>query len=88
MWVIWGLKQEKNKIQQNLDIKSQESYLGIQHLPFILREVSDVDDGLSRQWAPLATGAEKHQGYAFQWFSLSALAVIFWLISGISRKKL
>ncbi|MEO0047617.1 MAG: hypothetical protein RLZZ410_576 [Pseudomonadota bacterium] len=83
-----GPEAGKNKIQQNLDIKSQESYLGIQHLPFILREVSDVDDGLSRQWAPLATGAEKHQGYAFQWFSLSALAVIFWLISGISRKKL
>ncbi len=83
-----GPEAEKKKIQQNLDVKAQESYLGIEHLPFILREVSDIDDGLSRQWAPLATGAEKHQGYAFQWFSLSALAVIFWLISGVLRKKL
>lgn len=79
---------EKAKIQQNLDIKNQEAYLGVSHLPFILREISDANDGMSRQWAPLTTGVEKHQGYAFQWFSLAALAVIFWLISGLFRKKL
>ncbi|MEY4725187.1 MAG: hypothetical protein RL043_1336, partial [Pseudomonadota bacterium] len=73
---------EKKKIQQNLDVKAQESYLGIEHLPFILREVSDVDDGLSRQWAPLATGAEKHQGYAFQWWMMSLAALVFaWRLS-------
>jgi cytochrome oxidase assembly protein ShyY1 len=79
---------QKRKIQQNLDLKQQELNLGIQHLPFILREVSDLKDGISRDWAPLATGAEKHQGYAFQWFSLAALAVIFWFLSGVLRKKL
>jgi cytochrome oxidase assembly protein ShyY1 len=79
---------EKRKIQQNLNIKSQEINLGINHLPFILREVSDSRDGKSRDWAPLSTGVEKHQGYAFQWFSLATLAVVFWLISGVLRKKI
>ncbi len=82
------LDAEKRKIQQNLDLKLQESYLGVEHLPFILREVSASKDGLSRDWAPLATGAEKHQGYAFQWFALATLAVIFWFLSGVLRKKL
>ena len=79
---------QKQKIQQNLDLKLQESYLGVGHLPFILSEVSASKDGLSRDWAPLATGAEKHQGYAFQWFALATLAVIFWFLSGVLRKKL
>ena len=81
------LKAEKRKIQQNLSIANQEAYLGIAHLPFILRELSDSNDGMSRDWAPLSTGVEKHQGYAFQWFSLATLAFIFWLVSGVLRKK-
>jgi surfeit locus 1 family protein len=32
-------------------------------------------DGLSRQWPAPATGVDKHHGYAFQWFALSALTV-------------
>jgi surfeit locus 1 family protein len=30
-------------------------------------------DGLLRQWPRPAGGVQKHYGYAFQWFALSAL---------------
>ncbi len=33
----------------------------------------DARDGLSRNWPVVNTGVDKHHGYAFQWFGLSAL---------------
>jgi cytochrome oxidase assembly protein ShyY1 len=33
------------------------------------------DDGLLRAWPAVAVDVGKHHGYAFQWFSLSALIV-------------
>ena len=33
------------------------------------------DDGLLRTWPAVAVDVGKHHGYAFQWFSLSALLV-------------
>jgi surfeit locus 1 family protein len=35
-------------------------------------------DGLLRQWPAPSTGVHKHQGYAFQWFSLSALTLVLY----------
>ena len=79
---------QKQKIQQNLDIEKQSAQFNGQYLPFILRQVQGgVDDGLQRDWAPMQDGSEKHKGYAFQWFSLAALTIFFWLFSGLLRKK-
>lgn len=78
---------EKTKIKQNLDLLEEEKRLGVTHLPFIVRQNSHTPDGLVRDWAPADTGADKHRGYAFQWFSLAALAVVFWAMSGLLRKK-
>jgi surfeit locus 1 family protein len=33
------------------------------------------DDGLQRDWPAVAVDVGKHHGYAFQWFSLSALLI-------------
>jgi cytochrome oxidase assembly protein ShyY1 len=30
---------------------------------------------------------EKHQGYAFQWYALAAMAVIFFVVNGCRRGK-
>ena len=82
-----GVSAETQKIQQNLDIQKQSHMLGMKNLPFILREsASSVRDGLQRNWPLMQTGVEKHQGYAFQWFSLAVLTIIFWLLTGILRK--
>ena len=78
---------ETQKIQQNLDIPKQSQLLGMGYLPFILREISGSEkDGLQRNWPPIQSGVEKHQGYAFQWFSLAVLTIMFWLFTGILRK--
>jgi cytochrome oxidase assembly protein ShyY1 len=84
-----GSSAESQKIQQNLDIQKQSKYLGFDYLPFILREVAATNnDGLQRDWPSMTTGVEKHQGYAFQWFALTVFALLFWLITGILRKKI
>ncbi len=37
-------------------------------------------DGYLRTWKAVTSGPEKHLGYAMQWFSFAALAVIFYCI--------
>jgi surfeit locus 1 family protein len=49
-------------------------------------------EGLQRQWDAPNTGVDKHHGYAFQWFALSALLVglygwFQWLAPLLLRRK-
>ena len=63
---------------------------GASLLPVVLRQLDDardpqgrrVDDGLVREWSEPADGIEKHNAYAFQWFSLAALGVLIAAILG------
>jgi surfeit locus 1 family protein len=43
--------------------------------PASISTSASPSDGLLRQWPAPATGVEKHHGYAFQWFALSALSI-------------
>lgn len=47
-------------------------------LPMVatLQQTSEAPDGLSRAWPASISGADKNRGYAFQWFALSALALL------------
>lgn len=50
--------------------------------PFVLLLDSPADDGLSRQWSPGGMPADRHIGYAVQWWALAlAFAVIFVMIN-------
>jgi surfeit locus 1 family protein len=62
-------------IRQNLDIAATAQALGRRVLPLtvVQTEPSAAADGLSRDWPAPAVGIHKHDGYAFQWFALSAL---------------
>jgi surfeit locus 1 family protein len=39
----------------------------------IVIQTGDASDGMRRDWAVVASSADKNKGYAFQWFALSAL---------------
>jgi cytochrome oxidase assembly protein ShyY1 len=45
------------------------------------------DARMVRDWPAPALGVEKHQGYAFQWYALAAMAVIFFVANGCRRGK-
>ena len=52
---------------------------------FIIEQTNDTGDGLVRDWPLPSTGIDTHKGYAFQWYALSAAALIFFLVTGFRR---
>lgn len=72
-----------------LDIPELSAALGVELQPFVVRLDATAPDGFVREWAPaarLGMVPEKHQAYAFQWFSL-ALAVLVVLLVVNLRKN-
>ena len=50
--------------------------------PFVLLLDATADEGFSRQWSPGGMTAERHVGYAVQWWALAlAFAVLFVMIN-------
>jgi surfeit locus 1 family protein len=64
-------------IRQNLDIDAYARETKRPLRPWVLIQDSPPSppDGLLRQWPEPGSGVHKHHGYAFQWFSLSALTI-------------
>jgi surfeit locus 1 family protein len=79
-------------IRQNLDL---EAFRAETKLPLrtdvSLQQSGAASEGLQRDWPAPALGLERHYGYAFQWFGLSALVVIlyvwFQLITPLRRSR-
>ena len=42
-------------------------------------QTGEGSEGLQRNWDAPNLGVDKHHGYAFQWFSLSALLIVLYL---------
>lgn len=72
-------------IVQNLDIVEFAASSGLQMQPVLVEQLSVSNDGLIRDWPPPATGVERHRGYAFQWYALSLMAFIFFVVTGFRR---
>lgn len=76
-------------IRQNLDVATFAGELGLALRPLSVQQTQPTravagdggllqalpDDGLRRGWPAVAVDVGKHHGYAFQWFSLSALLI-------------
>jgi surfeit locus 1 family protein len=63
-------------IRQNLDVAAFALETGLLLAPLSLQQhdsANTANDGLLRQWPRPAAGVQKHYGYAFQWFAMSAL---------------
>ena len=78
-------------IRQNLDLEAYRTETGLPlRTDISLQETGEPSEGLQRDWPAPALGVEKHYGYAFQWFGLSALVVIlyvwFQLIAPLRRR--
>ena len=80
---------EQGPIRQNLDVPTFAAETGLALRPLSVQQTQPTqpvpvdgmaaaawpDDGLLRTWPAVAVDVGKHHGYAFQWFSLSALLV-------------
>jgi surfeit locus 1 family protein len=70
---------EPGPIRQNLDLNAFRQETGLQLLELTLLQSGQASEGLLREWPVVASGVEKHHGYAFQWFGLSALIALLYV---------
>jgi surfeit locus 1 family protein len=74
-------------IVQNVDVAELAAASKLKLQPFIVEQTSATDDGLVREWEPPSLGIAMHRGYAFQWYALAAMAVLFFVFTGFRREK-
>lgn len=74
-------------IRQNLDLDSMRAATGWPLLEVTVVQAGAASEGLLRDWPQPASGVEKHYGYAFQWFGLSALITLLYVWFQIVRRK-
>lgn len=74
-------------ILQNLEPAEFAAASGMTVQPFFIEQSAPVDasDKLARNWPAPALGVEKHQGYAFQWYALALMALLFFVFTGFRR---
>jgi surfeit locus 1 family protein len=70
---------EEGSIRQNLDLPLFRQQTGLPLLEVSVLEQGPASEGLLRDWPVVASGVEKHHGYAFQWFGLSALIALLYV---------
>jgi surfeit locus 1 family protein len=77
-------------IVQNIDPAPVASATGLLLQSFFLQQTGPdqpgaADDMLLRVWPSPSSGIDKHRGYAFQWYALAAMAILFFVITGFRR---
>ncbi|SFD88864.1 SURF1 family protein [Massilia yuzhufengensis] len=80
-----------NAIVQNIDPAAAGKATGLALQPFFVQQTGPEVPGsaLLRVWPSPSSGIDKHRGYAFQWYALAAMAILFFVITGFrsgSRK--
>lgn len=72
---------------QNLTPEALAAASGLKLQPFLVQQTQAAGrrDALGRDWPVPSAGIDKHRGYAFQWYALAALALIFYVMTGFRR---
>jgi surfeit locus 1 family protein len=76
-----------SRIWQRFERDRYRRWSGLDPLPVIIRQTSDLPDGLQRDWVQPGSGVDKHRGYAFQWFAMAAATVGLWLWFAVLRRR-
>ncbi len=78
---------ESGRIRQNPPVTEYRTRFGDNFAGVSLRQTGASDGGLAREWAQPDDGVNKHLGYAFQWFLLSALVVVYYVWFQIVKRN-
>ena len=70
---------ETGPLRQNLDFEAYRRETGLPLLELSVQQSGTDTEGLLRDWPVVASGVEKHHGYAFQWFALCALIALLYV---------
>ena len=61
------------------------AWSGLELQPVVIQQKNDAGDGLVRDWHRRDIGADRHRGYALQWFSLALLTVVLYVVLNFER---
>ncbi|MBQ5947961.1 SURF1 family protein [Massilia sp. ST3] len=80
------------ELVQNLAPQDLARASGLAFAPFLVQQSAPgaAGDTLARDWPAPSSGIDKHRGYAFQWYALAAMAILFFVITGFrsgSKKR-
>nr|WP_255581634.1 SURF1 family protein [Cupriavidus sp. AU9028] len=75
------------RIRQNIELAAFAAELGRPLHTIVIRQTSDTGDGLARDWPAADSGADRHYGYAFQWFSLAGLTLVLLVLHTWRRAR-
>jgi surfeit locus 1 family protein len=73
-------------IRQNLDVAAYSAETGLTLAPVSVQQLGSPSERLLRDWPAQGLGIDKHYGYAFQWFGLSALLATLYVWFQIVRR--
>lgn len=74
-------------VWENLDFSHYQKWSGLTLQPFIVQQINNLDDGITRIQQKPDMGIAKHLGYAFQWYALAVLAFIMYIVLNAKRKS-
>jgi surfeit locus 1 family protein len=77
----------RGRVRQNVDLGAFAADTGLALQPIVIEQRSDSGDGLLREWPRPDAGIERHQGYALQWYSLAALAVVLAVVLSFRKNE-
>ncbi|WP_084407339.1 SURF1 family protein [Aestuariibacter salexigens] len=72
---------------QQIDLSFITQALNEPVLPFIMQLTDESPEGFIRQWQPVVMPAEKHIGYALQWFGLAIACLVVYLFAVKNRMR-
>jgi surfeit locus 1 family protein len=75
------------RVWQNLHLDRYQQQYNVALQPVVLQQRNDLGDGLVRDWRPLDAGVDKHRAYALQWFTMSVVIAILYVVLNVRRKK-
>ena len=81
----------RGAIAQNLQIDELAKAANLTLQPILIEQTTqagDDPDGLIRDWPKPSSGVDMHRGYAFQWYALALMALLFFIVTGIKRERI
>ena len=82
-----GPAKPQGKVWQNVTVEAFSAWSGLSLEAEVLEQHSALDDGLIRDWPRADAGAQTHESYALQWYSLAALSVILFFALNVRREQ-
>jgi surfeit locus 1 family protein len=75
------------RVWQNLPFERYRQTYHVDLQPVLIQQHNDLGDGLVRAWSRPDTGVDMHRAYALQWFSMSGVIALIYLLLNVRRKK-